>query len=360
FRRRARHAVDPGQNPVTIRFGDELTGVTEIRWVATELWQRRQSGLLALAEIEAIRKDGENEAPNALVAAHSSIERPPLWQIAALTDRQASEGKLLATGEWLRGLEEARKIRERKAELLLLRELIMSRARWVAALLISAAFVFSLSLIGFLWLRDRRRLKEDSEEFRKRLAADLHDDLGGNLGSIVLLADQASEGGVDESRGDLNRVVELARESRMKLKSILRRASPDAIGIPNAEVFEERLDLLQRDFFSDVGVDLEVSGAAKKLIDSLTDRNRSEALLFCKELYHNLRQHGSVRHVMTRLLEKNGQLAIEVEDDGKPSADEKGESLSRSLRRRVRHLRGDMQVRNQEGRGNVTELMLKV
>jgi len=362
--RRDRYAVDPGQNLVVIRLGENGERVDRVRWTARELWQRRESGLLALAEIEAIDVEGENVAPEARVSVRSTIERPEVWSREALTDGLASEGRLLEAGAWLRGLVEARGVRREMRRLGEERRAVVARTERALLGVLVVLPVGVAGALGWLWWRDRRRLRRETEEYAARLAADLHDDLGGNLGSIVLLADEVRsdrQGEVAEGEGrsspELDRVVELARESRRRLREVLRVGQREEPAIADAGALAERLEGMTRDFLGDLDHGVEVEATARELLDDLSDRQRLDLWFFCKEALHNLRSHGSPGSVDLRLFADAERLVVTVVDDAGEPAGRNGKPLSRSLRRRARQLRAKLVYAREEGR-NRLELRL--
>lgn len=329
---RARHAIDPGQNVVTI-LNDSGDRIDRVRWTAAELWQRRDSRFLSLAEIEALGPDGVNLAGEAELEVSSRGVDNAIWNLDSLTDGLASEGRLISFGEWLRGLDEVARLRaERRGLESSLSGAIAATNRALLGGLISA-LIFAIFAMTVSRRRARRQFALESEEFRRRLADDLHDDLGGNLGSIVLLADQARAG----DASGLDRVVELARESRARLREIVR-VGGDESGTSDAASFLERLGQVERDFLGDLEFGREVDDGVARAIDRLSDRQRHDLLHFLKEWFHNLRQHSSASHVSLRFLSEEGSLAVLLEDDGAPAATTGGELLSRSARQRIRAL----------------------
>jgi signal transduction histidine kinase len=67
---------------------------------------------------------------------------------------------------------------------------------------------------GVVIIRSRRARLRDTARLRERIASDLHDEIGSNLGSIALLSEI---GGNDEDLAEINRV---ARETAVSMQDI--------------------------------------------------------------------------------------------------------------------------------------------
>jgi len=352
--RRVRYEIDPGQNVITIP-GVPNQKVDRVRWVATELWQRRNSRFLSLAEFEVLGGNGKNIAPVAELKVSSPGIANAIWNRDALTDGLASEGRLISAGAWLRGLDEAKEVRAQRLSFTsrLERTIRATNRFLLGGLLVMlglVAFGFALS-----WWRIRKRSKLESSEFRKQLAADLHDDLGGNLGSIVLLADQlrGSQAPESEAAEDLGRVVELARESRNQLRTILD-VSDETHGLSmDADSFVNRLRLTIQDFFGKDHGYLTIPDDGGKTISLLSERQRGGVLLFCKEALHNLSQHSEATRVLVQLEPSKKGVTLRIEDNSPVAIAEGGVLLSKSLQRRGQRLADRIEVdRFMEGSGN--------
>lgn len=75
---------NPGLQPVIIDVGEQDAQI--IRVLATQLAERKNDYIFALAEVQVIDPSGANVAANATVRALDSIEAPPRWSMKNLTD----------------------------------------------------------------------------------------------------------------------------------------------------------------------------------------------------------------------------------------------------------------------------------
>lgn len=360
--RAVRYAIDPGQNVVTVA-GFPGQKIDRVRWTATELWQRRNSRFLSLAEIEVRGVQGRNLASDAVLKVSSRGVENAIWNPEALTDGLASEGRLIAAGEWLRGLDEAMMLRKERLAFSTSRERAIrgtNRVLLAVGMIGMAALAFAAALSAW---RVRRRAQGESLEFRRQLAADLHDDLGGNLGSIVLLAGQAQgdfrEGSAASS--DLDRIVALARESRHQLRTILEVSDEERIDLLDVDTFVSRLRLTVRDFFGEDHGYFTIPDDDGRTIRSLSGKQRADLLLFCKEALHNLTQHGDATRVLVQLESAGGGVLFKMEDDSTVPPARDGLLVSKSLRRRAQRLAKKVSVaRLEAGPGNLLILEIPV
>ncbi|MEM1443333.1 MAG: histidine kinase, partial [Verrucomicrobiota bacterium] len=348
--RSVRYAIDPGQNVVTVA-GFEGEKVDRIRWTATELWQRRNTRFLALAEVEVYGADDQNIAGTAELALSSSGVESKIWNREALTDGLASEGELLTFGEWLQGLDHSRNLRKerRKATAQLAATIEKTNKDLFTACIVALAAV--LLAVVIWWRRQKHRAEKVSSEFRRQLAADLHDDLGGNLGSIVLLAEQArSNGELNEETGeDLTRVVELARESRHQLRGILEVGDDSRNEPMDRDAFTNRLRQIVHDFFGEEHGYLTIPDDEGESISQLTEKQRRGLLFFCKEALHNLAQHSDASRVLVQLEPSGEGLCLRIEDNSSTPLSKDGALISRSLDRRAQQLEGRCKVETLDG-----------
>ena len=232
--RTASDFVNPGENPVIIPVRD--VHARYLRVTATKLWDRTNDYIFALAELEAY-SGGKNVALNTTVTSLDSIEAPS-WGRRFLVDGFNSQGRILDFANWLRGLSRRREIDIELGRLSAERTqqteaLVTLAGKWTAALLLVAA------LCAGWWLQRRARARRrEVEELRQRIAGDLHDEIGSNLGSIALLSQMAlrEPGDVRADLAEINRVAprngsldarhRLAHQARLLRRAGLCRQAP--------------------------------------------------------------------------------------------------------------------------------------
>jgi signal transduction histidine kinase len=334
---------NPGFSAVTIPAG--LTA-RYVRVPATEL-QHRGDGQyhFALAELQAYVGD-RNVALGAPVSFLDNLEAGPNWRPVYLTDGARWENRLGEWPAWLRGLSDRR---ERLAQLSAveheLAELRPGLTRLVAWTLAGLAVAAALALLAGYYRLQLRRSRE-ADALRRRIAADLHDDLGSNLASIALLSEICLQARAPVPHADLAELHALARETAGALRDITWFIRPDH---HTQEQFLERLRATVRRLLAGVTWTFE----ADTFIGTIALDAQRHLLLALKETLHNVVRHASARHVQIRLSATPATFTLEVTDDGSgmdPTAIPEGQGFA-SLRHRAQLLGGDTQIRTAPGQG---------
>lgn len=350
FDQTASDFVNPAENPVIIPVRDVRARF--VRVTATKLWDRTNDYIFALAELEAY-SGGKNVALGAAVTSFDSIEGPS-WGRQFLVDGFNSQGRILELAGWLRGLSRQREIelelgrlaRERKRQFAALATLV---GNWSAGILL----VVALALGWWLQRRARARRRE-VEDLRQRIAGDLHDEIGSNLGSIALLSQMALRQSGD-ARADLVEINRVARETAASMRDIVWLIKPDATG---AQDFAMKL----RETAAVMLAGLEWKFDGDALTGPLSLEWKREILLIFKEALHNIRRHAAARKVAIRLADTGGEFVMQITDDGvgfDPNAQSAGHGLT-SQRQRARVLGGELRIESTLGGGSGLSLRVKL
>jgi len=223
---------------------------------------------------------------------------------------------------------------------------------WGGTLL--AVLLLLMALIFFLLLRSVRltrkgaliKAKLDGEVAeRSRISKDLHDGLGGMLTLLKL----KTEGGapkaevlqqIDETATELRHIAHHLMPEQL-LKNGLATALQDlAISIPNAK-------------FTHFGDD-------RRLNQDI------EVVLYrcAYELVNNAIKHAKASHIDLQLMQENHQVTLTVSDNGygmkneEPAKTEKTGMGLQSIRERISHYRGTMNIIDKEGQGTEINIIL--
>jgi signal transduction histidine kinase len=153
-------------------------------------------------------------------------------------------------------------------------------------------------------------LAEDRE--RRRLAQDLHDDLGQLLSLAAMklgaLRDSAGPGDAQEQ---IRRIEELVGDAHAHTESLTFQLSPPILHdqglVPAAEWLAE--DLERR---YDVRVSIDDDGAPKPLDEA----NRLALFRTLRELLINVARHAGVKEARVRIWSDGGRVHLEVRDHG--------------------------------------------
>ena len=233
-------------------------------------------------------------------------------------------------------------------------------ATWGSAMLLGLTFLIPVFIV------ERRRLisKNQVDQLRKRIASDLHDDIGSNLGSISLIARTAGKDlvrlhGPDEVRVDLNEVENIAKESSLAMRDIvwLLERKQDSIGDLVSRMRETASRLLRE-------LDYTIECDSTKTAAKLSLDAKRHLFLFYKEAIHNILKHSKATKVSVKLWDQGDKLVFEVVDNGQglPVETRDNKEVPRMVRKlddRARVLDGRLDVRSATGKGTRVLLTVK-
>ncbi|MES2659215.1 MAG: histidine kinase [Verrucomicrobiota bacterium] len=311
----------------------------------------------ALSEIE-VWSEGKNLASGMKVnRAHGDQQT----EVTALTDGFASEKQIIPVAIWLDQLFERSRIEKELAALRPVHKQQASEselnATWGSAVILGLTFLIPVFIV------ERRRLmsRDQLDQLRKRIASDLHDDIGSNLGSISLIARTARKDlvrlhGPEEVAEDLGEVESIARESSLAMRDIvwLLERRQDSIGDLVQRMRETAGRLLR-----EINYTLECDSnktAAKLSLDA-----KRHLFLFYKEAIHNVLKHSQANSVSIRLWDEDDKLALEILDNGigLPMDEELHPTSVRKLEDRARVLEGLLHIDSSKETGTLIRLLVK-
>jgi signal transduction histidine kinase len=205
---------------------------------------------------------------------------------------------------------------------------------------------------GVWWSRRRRARRREFELLRERIAGDLHDEIGSNIGSIVLLSQMALKQPAD-APSDLAEINRVARETAASLRDLVWFIQPAASSAADfaAKLRETAATLL-------AGVEWTFEGEAPA--GTLSLEFKRQLFLILKEALHNVRRHAEASLVQIRLEEQSGVFRLEISDNGRGfdvTQNSVGHGLT-SLRQRAAALGRSLTVASTPGAG--TRLVLEV
>jgi signal transduction histidine kinase len=312
----------------------------------------------ALSEIE-IWSQGRNLAAGrpVIVRANGS-ERTDMPE---LTDGRSNGLQIFPIDQWLRQLNERGSIESEQSSLIPVRTSMASEselnATWGASIAIGLTFLIPVAIV------ERRRLvsRNQIDSLRKRIASDLHDDIGSNLGSISLIARAAKRDlkrlhGPDAIAQDLDEMEVIARESSLAMRDIvwLLEQRQDTIG-DFVQRMQDTASRLLRD------VHYNVACRSNRTAAKMTMDAKRHLFLFYKEALHNILKHSQATEVDVRIFDSQDRLVMEVRDNGVGLNRDKDNKpiIGRKLTARAGVLDGLLQVESEPGEGTVLRLSVK-
>jgi signal transduction histidine kinase len=228
---------------------------------------------------------------------------------------------------------------------------------WGAAIALGLTFLIPVAIV------ERRRLVSRShlDKLRKRIASDLHDDIGSNLGSISLIARSAKRDlerlhGPEEIASDLGEMETIARESSLAMRDIvwLLERRQDTIGDLVQRMRDCAARLLRETEYS-------LICRSSKTAAKLTLDAKRHLFLFYKEALHNIVKHSRATTVTVKLFDSRDCIVLEVADNGVGLPRGEGDQMAavKKLSDRARVLEGTLHVDSTPGAGTTLRLSVK-
>lgn len=335
----------------------EQADARQIRITSTQPWKMGGRFYHALSEIQ-VWSDASN------VALHRTVTREHMGaktEITSLTDDFSSERSIIPFDLWLKQLNARGRINSEREYLRSTYRKLASRSElnvtWGSAVILGLTFLIPV----YIFERRRMQSREHIDEIRKRIASDLHDDIGSNLGSISLIArtarkDLARLQGPLEIDNDLGEVETIARESSLAMRDIvwLLERKQDSIGDLVHRMRETAGRLLR-----EVDFNLECTSnntAAKLSLDA-----KRHLFLFYKEAIHNIIKHSKADKVSVKMWDQGDKIGMQVTDNGigLPVSPDGAKTHVKKLEDRAKVLHGSLHVNTSPETGTSVRLLVK-
>jgi len=329
----------------------------ELTITATRPWQTGSVGVQALSEIE-VWSRSEN------LARHLPITRShggKTTTLTALTDGYSSRHMILPVATWLEQLCRRSHLQGERDSLLPLAHGLASRSElhttWGSAVMLGLGFFVPVAIV------ERRRFlsRTGMEKLRKRIAEDLHNDIGSHLGSISLIArtarkDLAKINGPRELVQDLGEMESMALESSLAMRDIMWLLEQDqpTLGDLVQRICDTTARLL-------CGVEHRIDAEIEKPGVKLSLDSKRHLFLFCKEAVQNILKTPQVNHVSLNIRDTADHLALEFSGVGVglPLSPDHRQSSLQKLEDRARLLEGSLHVESSTEQGSRILLLVK-
>jgi signal transduction histidine kinase len=231
------------------------------------------------------------------------------------------------------------------------------RIQWLlgAVALLAAAIVIWNSLLhrkvrAQTEIIERHVASQSIHQERARIARDLHDEIGSNLGSLTLLSQIAEEEFKDDenARREFGELHRIARKTYDSLRDIVWLTASDS---PDPEVLEHRLRETAEMMLSSVRHTVSLNLAA--LPRELPLEFARHVLLIFKEALHNAVRHADATLITVNALASPARFQLCIRDNGRgfdPATVAESAGLP-SVRERAHVLHADLQIRSAPGHG---------
>jgi signal transduction histidine kinase len=323
-----------------------------VRVLVDDMWSRDDWYSFGLAELQ-VYGSNRNLALGKPVYAKDVVDKPPEsgWAPAYLVDGYTSRYRLIEWPEYLRQMEKRGRLEKERVALehrrtgkLVMGRKVLGGIAVLAALLVVASWIWGM-------MRHRVLRRRELEQLRQQIARDLHDDIGSNLGGIVLLSEIGSEHSPDEeSRSDFETIRKAAEDASISLRDIVWLIQREPVGLKD---FVTRMRQSLRVILNHPDVSFEVDPA------EFQDRAlgllfRRHVFLAFKEVLNNVRKHAQTRRATVKVRIESDRLRFTVRDEGigfdPEQACASGHGMG-NLKRRASRVSGSIRIDSAPGKG---------
>lgn len=242
--------------------------------------------------------------------------------------------------------------------------------RWIIAFWTMIGMALAWGLLMARSKANRLKLERDAlvaqqtlENERKRIARDLHDELGASLAEISLLASLAQSS--TNSARELQRIESCALRSVESLEEIVWSVDPRADSVRN---FVDHASEFATRFLSSTSLRMELLTPPSVMAGTLQATARYNLYLTLKEALHNIVKHARAHSVRISFDLKPQELTLTVSDDGcglprtdaPPRTDVSQNHGLRNMRSRLEQVDGTMEVESTPGHGTTLRFRVPV
>jgi len=218
-------------------------------------------------------------------------------------------------------------------------------------------------------LREREKRLAEIERVRKRIATDLHDDIGSSLTQIAVLSEVArNQAAVFESKTvsmPLESIKEVSRELVEAMSDVVWAINPNK---DNLRDLVQRMRRFAYDVCAGRNIQFELDAPLTGEIMPLGANVRREVFAIFKESINNAVKYSECENIAADFRIENDCLFLEIKDDGRgfdaeeilseDFSPEKGGNGIVNMRRRASELGGDCRIISNVGGG--TKIFLEV
>ena len=190
-------------------------------------------------------------------------------------------------------------------------------------------------------------LTEETE--RKRIARELHDDIGAGLTRIALMS-EAAKNKVNVSAREIDEIAQTCRRLVGNMGEIVWSLSPENNSLEALVAYtrEELHKLLE---YSGIQYNLYLPEFEKDI--QLTNEQRRNILLITKELVHNAVKYSQAKNIIVQASMLHNDFIVSVKDDGDgfDEATVKHGNGIRNMRQRILELGGHLTISSEAAQG---------
>ncbi len=332
-----------------------------VRITLLELPLRNERPVFAMGEIRVIGRQGgqvENFADGKKI---TTVHFPEdeLADTGLLVDGFSNGRKIIQERLYIQQLAERKMVEQELAqtrERLLIARATRTSRLWMSG--ISGGTILFFALV--FWIALQRTLRQKALlRLRQQIAADLHDDISSNLGTISMITQRLQQDASPSLvKQKLTEIGHLAQESFVSVKEIIWHMDSDIVYL------SEMLDQIEKTARSILSCRVDCRFPTPKGIP-IPARIRRNIMLLVKEVLYNCAKYAGARSMLIRADVRNAVLELSMKDDGcgfDPACatvadSESGRGLT-NMKRRARLLGAGLDIHSAPGQG--TEVTLKM
>lgn len=225
-----------------------------------------------------------------------------------------------------------------------------------------SAGIVMLFVTGFLLFRSfrlRKKLEQQQAIIseRKRISADLHDDVGSGLSRIMLLTELVKrEARTPEMKQEAEKIAKISSELSSNISEIIWALNA------NNDTLESLVAYIRRhaaEFFEDSELQFRINTPVGIADIPLSGEKRRDIFYTVKEALHNIHKHAQATEAELSFSVNGGELTVMVRDNGRGIPEEAKNDLGnglRNMRQRMESVGGSFDMENHQG----TKITLKV
>ena len=277
-------------------------------------------------------------------------------QLSRLVDGCSWQRRILQQGEWIKGLAERRPLDKRLAVVEL--ELERAQSNWrriQQRSIIWGGSLIVICLLGGLAVQQQMR-RRSMNKLKWRIARDLHDDVGSNLGSISLAADELELANT-HAKEEIATISLLAREACAALREVVWVIDKSTIRLP--QLIQKLVERAER-VLDGVVLSVDIPDDCPNSVVSLIFRRH--LFSFFKEAVHNCARHSQATQVDVIIAIVDQCLQISLRDNGCgfDLADESGGWGFDSMKNRAKEMAGELELISEPGEGTTVRLTVSL
>jgi signal transduction histidine kinase len=218
--------------------------------------------------------------------------------------------------------------------------------------LITMAFLFVLGLLLFRSLHLRKKLEKQSAiiQERKRISADLHDDIGTGLSKISLLSELIrDEAKTPEAKNEADKIVGISKELLQSIGEIIWALNANNDHLENLVAYIRRY---AAEYFENSDMKLNIIAPASVPRDPISGECRRNIFYAVKEALHNIVKHARASKTEIRFLIENHHLSVIIKDNGtglpEGELNRFGNGI-RNMKSRMEKIHGKFSIENDRG-----------